>query len=123
VMVQTCSRCGDLFRVERARRAGQAPKTWTREGLERLRAAALVTRPWELTCGPKTTDGKARSARNGRWRQKGEKSIRELRAELADVFGFIAAMTASRRLLPQRVHRDPDGLNLTPSEPAAGRSL
>jgi hypothetical protein len=70
------------------------------ETLERLRAAARATRPWELTRGPKTAAGKARSAANGRYRQKGVKSLRELhaelQAELADGFTFIQVMNEVR---------------------------
>jgi hypothetical protein len=62
-----------------------------------------VNRPWELTRGPNTAAGKARSAANGRYRQKGQKSLRELQAELqadlADVFAFIQVMTEVRRSL------------------------
>jgi hypothetical protein len=39
------------------------------------------------------------SARNGRSRQKGEKSGRELRAELASVFALIHEMDSARRSL------------------------
>jgi hypothetical protein len=35
--------------------------------------------------GPRTAAGKVRSADNGRSRQKGEKSIRQLRGDVADV--------------------------------------
>ena len=91
------SPCVDLQRAEHPRHGRRRPKSWSPEGLERLRAAALATRPWKLTRGPKTADGKARSARNGRVRQKGEKSVRELRAELVEVFSLINQMAAARR--------------------------
>ncbi len=77
----------------------RGPKRWSPEGLDRLRASAMATRPWELTCGPRTAEGKARSSQNGRVRQRGEKSVRELRAELADVFTLMNEMTEARRSL------------------------
>jgi hypothetical protein len=63
-----------------------------------LRAAALVNRPWLHSTGPKTAEGKARVAENGRGRQAGEPSVRELRRELAAVGGLAAALAALRRL-------------------------
>ena len=53
-------------------------------GRERLRAAALASRPWEHSTGPRTAEGKARSAENGRSRQEGPISARRVRSE-ADV--------------------------------------
>ncbi len=98
-MNEISSPCVGPQRAEHPRRGGRRPKTWTPEGLERLRATAMATRPWEQTRGPRTVEGKARSAQNGRARQKGEKSVRELRAELVEVFGLINQMAATRRSL------------------------
>jgi hypothetical protein len=89
--------CDDPRQAEPALRNRRRPKNWSTEGLERLRAAAWATRPWELTRGPTTAAGKARSAANGRSRQKGEKSVRQLRAELASVLILIEEMGAARR--------------------------
>ena len=44
-----------------AKRKGLTP-----EGLERLRAAALANKPWLHSTGPRTPEGKARSAANGK---------------------------------------------------------
>jgi hypothetical protein len=85
------ARRAEINRQNRAKWSGFTP-----EGLERLRAAALGNQPWKHSTGPKTPEGKARSARNGRYRQKGEKSGRALRAELASVFALINEMTATR---------------------------
>ena len=93
------SPCADQQQADPTGRSRRKPKNWSPEGLERLRASAIATRPWELTCGPRTAEGKARSARNGRVRQKGEKSVRELRAELAGVFDLINQMVAARRAM------------------------
>ncbi|MGP0066078.1 MAG: hypothetical protein ACLQGP_21065 [Isosphaeraceae bacterium] len=93
------SPCGDPQHPDPPARSRRGPKRWSPDGLERIRASTLATRPWELACGPRTAEGKARSARNGRARQKGEKSARELRAEIAGVFSFIGEMAAARRSL------------------------
>ena len=74
------------------------------EGRERLRQAALAGRPWLHARGPTTPQGKARSAENGRGRQVGESSVRELRRQVAAVGGLAADMAALRRLA-QRPHR------------------
>ena len=48
-------------------------------GRDRLREAALSHHPWELSTGPRTVAGKAIAAVNGKRRQKGRYSVRELR--------------------------------------------
>ena len=58
-------------RVEAGRRNRKKWKGFTPEGLERLRQAALTNRPWEHSTGPRTPEGKARVAANGKARQKG----------------------------------------------------
>ena len=62
------------------------------EACERLRLAALANRPWQYSTGPKSQAGKVRSAANGKTRQKGPVSVRELRAELADVRSLVKSM-------------------------------
>lgn len=52
----------------------------TPSGIERLRAAALSSRPWLSSTGPRTAAGKARSATNGASRQIGPVSIRLAKA-------------------------------------------
>jgi hypothetical protein len=79
--------------IDRPRRREISP-----ERLERLRAAALARRPWERSTGPRTPEGKRRSARNSSLGRVGP-SVSRLRAELADVFNLIARMTATRRSL------------------------
>ena len=66
------------------------------EARERLRKSALANRPWEQSTGPKTPKGKARSAQNGRKRQTGDQSTREIRSELAGVNDLIKQMRAIR---------------------------
>jgi len=67
-----------------------------------LRQAALINKPWQSATGPKTPEGKARSALNGKASQKGPKSIRELRAELSEFQLLIARMQAIRGQLADR---------------------
>lgn len=74
-------------------------KKFSDEGRERLRAAALTNRPWAHSRGPVTAEGKARSAQNGRSRQRNEVSRRELKAELAGIFDLIREMQFTRRSL------------------------
>lgn len=69
-------------RVAAGRRNRKMRGPLTPEGRERLRQAALRNKPWLHSTGPTTPEGKARSAANGRKRQVGEKSIREIRAEV-----------------------------------------
>ena len=77
----------------------------TPEGCERLRQAALAGRPWRFATGPRTPAGKLRVAQNGKLRQAGEPSAREVRRELAALTGLVVDMAALRRLAqrPQRL--------------------
>ena len=78
-------------RANRAKRRGL-----TADGRERLRAAALANRPWMHSTGPKSPEGKARVAQNGKRRQLGVLSVRELRAELAEMRSLLNAMRGAR---------------------------
>ena len=66
-------------------------------GRERLRAAIWRHRPWEQATGPRTATGKAQAVRNGKRRQRGPKSVREMRAELAAVRALIRALRQVRQ--------------------------
>jgi len=75
-------------------------KLWrghTREGLARLRACALRDQPWAHATGPTTAAGKAAAAANGRVRQTGPKSVRQIRAEVGELRGLLAGMRAAGR--------------------------
>ena len=72
------------------------------DGRERLREAALANQPWKSSTGPKSIEGKAASAANGKVRQKGLQSVRELRAELAEVHAIIGQLQAMRGRLSGR---------------------
>lgn len=50
----------------------------TESGRQKLRESALLHRPWEHSTGPRTDVGKVYASRNGKRRQKGEYSRREL---------------------------------------------
>ena len=84
-------------RLNRAKRRGLSDA-----GRERLRQAALAGKPWEHSTGPKSIEGKAASAANGKVRQKGPQSVRELRAELVEVHGLLAQLQAMRGRLAGR---------------------
>ena len=69
----------------------------TPEGRERLRQTALRHQPWRFTTGPKTAAGKARSAQNGKHRQRGPLSLRAVRRAVADVTALVREMRAGRQ--------------------------
>ncbi len=79
-------------RVTAGKRNRLQRKGLSAEGRERLRQAALTNQPWRFSSGPKTTRGKASAAANGKKRQKGELSVRELRAEVADVRSLLKSL-------------------------------
>src|SRR5947209_19292787 len=68
----------------------------TDAGRERLREAARINKPWSHATGPRTEAGKARSASNGKAGQKGPKSVRELRDEMASVRALVGRMRDAR---------------------------
>lgn len=70
---------------------------WTPEARERQRQNVLRSRPWEHSTGPKTAKGKAQAAANGKRRQKGSMSVRELRREVAIVAGLLEKMRSVRQ--------------------------
>jgi hypothetical protein len=76
----------------------QNQKKWrlTAEGRERLRQATLKNKPWRFSTGPRTPEGKAQVVLNGKKRQLGPLSVREIRADLAELRSLIAEMRTSR---------------------------
>src|SRR5271156_3172549 len=86
-------RRSEINKLNRQKWRGLSP-----EGREKVRATTLANRPWEKSTGPRTPEGKARSARNSRAGQEG-KSARALRTELAEMFSLINQMAATRRSL------------------------
>ena len=98
MQAKASSRTPDPKRSEINRRNRQKRRGMSPEGKARVHAAALLHRPWERSTGPRTAEGKARSARNGSIAREGP-SLRELKAELAGVFNLIHQMDATRRPL------------------------
>lgn len=79
----------------RANRAKRGPLTPA--GRERLRQAALANRPWVHSTGPKSVEGKRQAARNGKTRQLGPESVREVRRELHDLRHLLGDWREERR--------------------------
>src|SRR5437764_1321947 len=84
-------------RVAAGRRNWSKRRGFTPEGLARLRQSALEHQPWTHATGPRTIEGKARSAANGRVYQQGPLSIRQIRAELAGVRALIDQLRDGRK--------------------------
>jgi len=78
----------------RAKRKGITP-----EGREKLRATALHNQPWKFSTGPRTAAGKARVALNGKQRQIGPRSVRELRGDLAGLRRMADSLREHRQSL------------------------
>jgi hypothetical protein len=80
-------------RLNRMKRKGLTP-----EGRERLRQSALKNQPWRFSTGPRTPEGKARVALNGKLRQAGPFSVRELRRGLAGLRDLAESLRELRGL-------------------------
>jgi len=63
-----------------------------------MREVALKYRPWQYATGPRTPEGKAKVAENGRYAQKGEVSRRQREKEVAEAHNLLAELAAVRRL-------------------------
>jgi len=69
----------------------------TEEVRQRLGAAALRRQPGRRATGPRTLQGKTRSANKGRSRQAGPKSLRQVRREWANVWSVVLAIAEACR--------------------------
>ena len=99
MVVDLASKNPNRVRAGRQNQLKRGP--WTAEQRERARQSALRHQPWRHSTGPKTVAGKLRSAANGRVRQEGPRSIRQLRADVADVDSLTALMAQLRRATPR----------------------
>ena len=61
------------------------------ESMHRMRDAINKNKPWQRSTGPRTPEGKAIVARNGRVRQMNQRSIREIRADICGIMCMIEA--------------------------------
>lgn len=73
------------------------------ETMHRMRDAINKNKPWKRSTGPRTPAGKAIVARNGKVRQIGPRSIREIRADLSDIMCLIAVTRKSREAVLRTV--------------------
>ena len=107
-MAKTLSPSPNPRRVEAGRRNRAKRLGLTDAGRERLRQAALTTRPWEHATGPRTPEGRARSAANGKSHWTAGKSNRERRVVVASVRELVGQMQAARdRLTALSKGREP----------------
>jgi hypothetical protein len=81
-------------RVAAGRLNGLKSRGLTPAGRARLREAALAGCPWTYSTGPRTPEGKARSARNGKGRRPDlrRSEVRELLDPVAELAGEMAAL-------------------------------
>ena len=89
-------------RVAAGRRNRQLRGPLTDAGRKQLREAALKHKPWKSSTGPRTSAGKALVALNGKYRQKGQLSVRQKLALTADTRALINTMASLRRQLMQQ---------------------
>lgn len=85
-------------RVAAGRRNRALRKGLTEDGRRRLRENALRHKPWTHSTGPRTAAGKVKAALNGKKRQLGPLSVREIRAELSDLKALTEVMRNARKL-------------------------
>jgi hypothetical protein len=69
----------------------------TPEGRLRLGDAARRHRPWDHATGPRSPAGKIQAAKNGKLRRLGPRSVREVRAEMAELLLLLKVMEEVRR--------------------------
>ena len=102
-MPQEATACGkSLARMAAGRRNRQLSGPLTERGRQRLRDAALRNQPWRFSTGPRTFEGKARAAMNGRCHQPDPVSLRQLRAGIAGFGGLVSQMAQLRQQLMNR---------------------
>ena len=80
---------------------GRPKRKLTAEGRQRLREAALRNKPWQYSTGPRTPEGKAKVAQNGRYRQRGRKSKRAIKTEIQQALAKTGRLAELTRLLEE----------------------
>ena len=100
------SALSNMPRAEQSQQIRRRNRIFTPEDRERRWQSALAHRPWQHSTGPRTAAGKAKVAANARCLQKGEKSVRQLRAELADIETLLCEMSDTRRAIVQPITPD-----------------
>ena len=63
---------------------------------EKLRAAILLRQPWRLATGPRTEEGKTKSALNGRKTKRGFTGVRAMKREIKVVNSMLREMREAR---------------------------
>ena len=84
-------------RVAAGRRNREKRLGLSEAGRQALRVTALRHKPWRFATGPKTAAGRARVALNGKVRQLGPKSGREVKKDLAEISQLLQELAATRR--------------------------
>lgn len=68
----------------------------TPEGRLKLQEAARFHQPWVDSTGPRSAEGKAKSAMNGRKTKRGYTGVRAMRREISAVKAMICQMQGTR---------------------------
>ena len=84
-------------RRETNRRNRRKRKGLTPAGREKLRQTALKHQPWRFSTGPRTPEGKAKVALNGKKQQRDELSIREISREVGEAGNMVDCLAAARQ--------------------------
>lgn len=88
-------------RIAAGKRNHALRKGLTDAGRQRLRETALRHKPWKHSTGPKTPEGKAQVIENGKKRQLGPRSVREIQADMAGLRDLLEDMRATRSEVSQ----------------------
>jgi hypothetical protein len=99
-MVPETGKASASAQADRRRQRVHGP--FTVAGLQVLRETALRNQPWRFSTGPRTAEGKRRSAANGLNRRTNPDSRHQVQADLAGVFRILAEMGEVRRLVSAR---------------------
>jgi hypothetical protein len=83
-------------RVAAGRVNGSKRRAWTTEDRQRLSRQCMERKPWLASTGPRTTEGKWRSAQNGRRHLPDPDSLRQFWLGLSDVYEMMYRMACLR---------------------------